>query len=172
MKDCKLKIGDIILSNSHQKFPKLIAKWTDGKWTHASVYVGLFRGEKMVIESAIGGVQFSSLRKYKGRDICVMRSELDSEDINDVIEAAKEDIGKGFDYMGLFGYALSDIIFVLTKKRKKYENAEKYFCSELIKHHFEHSGSLDLSWKPSCNTSPMDLYYSESLKEIYTGRCI
>jgi len=58
------------------------------------------------------------------------------------------------------------VVWSITGKRKQYDDAEDRFCSELVKHHFEHTGKIDLTGKPSANTSPMDLYRSLLLMHI------
>lgn len=170
MKYEDLQKGDILLTKHDANLiGRVIADYTCGEWTHAMIYAGTWRGHHMVLESHYGGVKYTTLEAYirKGFDIAVMRSNLSEKELSDVLKAAEQDLGKGYDYKGLFGYLVSDAFWSVLGARKEYHSAEKLFCSELVKHHFEHAGGVDLSGKPSSNTSPMDLKRSDSL--IFLG---
>lgn len=164
-----LKKGDILLTHhSRNLLGDLISAWTGGEWSHAMIYAGEWHGHHMILESHYGGVKYTTLETYlkQGYNIAILRSELDVDTINKVISAAEQEIGLGYDYKGLVGYLFSDIIWKATGIRKQYDDAEDRFCSELVKHHFEHTGGLDISGKPSANTSPMDLWNGEGLLKI------
>lgn len=164
-----LKKGDILLTHhSRNLVGGLIERWTGGEWTHAMIYAGEWHGHHMILESHYGGVKYTTLETYlkQGYKLAVLRSGLDATFIDKVISAAEEEIGLGYDYKGLVGYLWADVVWSITGKRKQYDDAEDRFCSELVKHHFEHTGKLDLTGKPSANTSPMDLYRSLLLMHI------
>jgi uncharacterized protein YycO len=148
---------DILFVHTHL-IPSAVVRW----WTNSMFdHVELCLGDGTSIGSRpSGGVQIRdlslvnnekhnwSLLRYKGK--------LSKKQQNEIINFAKKQIGKKYDWWGVFGLAL-------TKDISK--NSE-WFCSELINTTFAKNGAILVPRKSSSRTVPELLYQSLALNVI------
>lgn len=171
MRKKDLNLGDIILTSNDSGFlGEAISRVTGGRWTHAMMYAGKWRGRHWVLESNYGGVGYSTFKTLKDKEFCVLRSDLKKKTLKEIIKSAEGNFDEPYDYKGLVGYLRTDIFYKCTGKVIRRDKRDAWFCSELVHHHYKHAGGLALVDKPSYYVSPMDLFRSEYLEVMYIGR--
>ena len=100
-----------------------------------------------------GGVRFHSLRepKYYTR---IERFEVVAPD--EVLEYALSQAGKPYDWAGIFGY---------VARNRRWEDEDKWFCSELAAWAFQKAGKPLLN-ETSYRITPRDVLISPLLKPV------
>lgn len=100
-----------------------------------------------------GGVQYHDLHKpsYYTR---VERYEVDAPD--SVLDFAKSQIGKPYDWAGIFG---------VVARNRSWERDDRWFCSELAAWSFQQAG-VPLLHEVSYRITPRDVLISPLLKPV------
>lgn len=161
MLEDKLKPGDVILVGKPSPIGFLIEKFTKGPYTHSALYIG----DGNIIESAWNGVVMTTLDKYENYPYkTAMRHKTANKNLLQAsIQWAYSQVGKGYDYLGLFGIANS---LILRKDYNALDDKDKYWCSELIADAFIKS-SIDVDFSPDTwKVSPNDFYRSNFMTEV------
>lgn len=137
MKD-KNKILIIFGRNNHiLSWAIRLFEWS--RWSHC----GIVDGDYVIEATAFGGVVRTPLRTFKKRYRRFEFAYLPCDDSEKVIERAKQEIGKKYDYLAIFG-----IFF-----RRGWNDKDKWFCSELVAY-----ASGIFRYKRISRVTPEDLY--------------
>lgn len=132
-----------------------IKTWSD--ISHTSAFLP---GGEEVIEAWGKGVVRRPWREghTKGTRIDLLECRCSGEQAQAFYIFLYDQIGKGYDFRGIMGFALSSEI----------QNKDRWFCSELIFAAALHAGVELLSRVPAHKVSPGLLHYSPALKYIKT----
>lgn len=175
-----LKKGDILVSTTNATVSSVIRVGTHSIVSHAMLYIG--DGE--VIEAVGEGVKINSLHNniitHGYRNVMAYRlPSLTSERAISVVNYALSQKGKAYDFGGLVGAAEnSDPVFMRSNPVSSYilhpfafpaqmgvhllgrtgafQDANKYFCSELVFESFERSG-INLLGHPAYQSYPQQI---------------
>ncbi len=121
-----LLVGDVLLVKGHNVLSKIISFATKSPYTHAACYMG----RDLVVESTFGGVQVNSIYDYSKKEYDVFRHPTAKpEELNDAVTWMCQQVGKGYDYLGLGGIGIS-----IIKKidHNNFDKPNRYWCSELV----------------------------------------
>lgn len=131
----------------------LIKRFTFGDYSHVSFVFEYPDGALEEIESIQGkGVHSQEFEKTDKCDLFLV--ECTDEQIEAVYDAANSLIGCKYDWTGIWGF------FV----RKKRENPNKWFCSELVSHCLAQAGII-LQNLPSFKQNPVIVCASTVIKK-------
>lgn len=135
-------------------FLSRLIRWkTWGKWSHASILTPDFK----IYESWTTGVRkVDDYRQDQTPGTVVHFFDvigLTDEQSEKVIEFCNKQLGKKYDFWGIFGFLF----------RKKYESSNKWFCSELVYAAFKYAGVELLNDIEAYKVSPTHLSYSPFL---------
>ncbi len=159
-----LTAGDVIVIEG--KTPLVsggIKLITNSQWSHSSMCIG----DNYTIESDWGGVQINHIRKFNRYNYCVYRhKQATVSDIEEAIEWSKKQIGKRYDFWGMFGIVFSKLRPI---KDNKLDDKNLYWCSELIADAYRIAGLEVCDGKETWEISPADFARSEDFSKIYEG---
>jgi len=151
---------DIVFVHSYH-IPSATVRW----WTNS-----LFDHVEIVVDDATsigsrprGGVQIHPFSVFDNRKICdwtLMRysGNLSKNTKNGIINFAKSQIGKPYDWYGILGIAI----------KKNIEKESEWFCSEFVNTAFFKNNVTLIPRKSSGFVVPELLYQSLALDLIYT----
>ena len=121
-----LVTGDVILVKGTHIISKIISFITKSPYTHTACYIS----NDVIIEACFGGVQINPIDKYSKKEYDVYRHPTaTTKKLNKAVSWMNQQIGKGYDYLGLGG------IFISLLKKIDYNNYDtpnRYWCSELV----------------------------------------
>jgi len=141
------KPGDIILSHGPYLISKIIRKVTHSYWNHAGIYIG---HGKQIEARKFGVVQSSYVDK--GEYTKVISKKLSKVQREKIVEYAKQQIGKKYDYMQLVS-----LFFIWLFHIGQVKNVKNHFiCSELVAEAYTKAG-IKLSRKPIVYVTPGDI---------------
>jgi uncharacterized protein YycO len=127
----KLRKGDLIISNARSFIGEIIKIFTNGQYSHVALHIK----DGFCIDSSWGGVQLKHISQFPSyhvyRHTKFSRSQMDT-----VIKWLISKIGKGYDFLGLFGIALA---ILKIKEGNDLDNKHRYWCSELIADAFHYA---------------------------------
>jgi len=151
-----LEVGDILLSRGEGTGASLIAKHTDGHFSHAMVNVG-----NSVIHAMPDGVYSKNPQRLlfdSSDDIRVLRVRggLTSQQKINIERIARAWVGAL--------YSKSEAIAVVVRKLRKPNNSQKQFCSRLVAQCYQEAGIQIVPNTDYC--SPNDLALSQMLHAI------
>lgn len=110
----------VIFGRSHTLASAAIRLFTWSRWSHCGI---IYRD--MVIEAtAKHGVTMTPLAQFKERYSEYSIAQLPVDDASAAISRALDQLGKPYDWSGVFGIVL----------RTDWDGSDKWFCSELIAH--------------------------------------
>lgn len=140
----------IVLSTSHKPASWLIRLMTFGEFSHVEV---LMDAETVLGASMLAGVQRMPLteriRKSSRYQYLEVKTTPDEERV--VRAALDSQVGKGYDYWAVFGWAL----------RQNWDTTDGWFCSELVTWAFREAGvHLVGQWAKVKRITPRDLFIS------------
>ena len=154
----KLKTGDILLVKGKGWIGKVISLFTKSEYTHSACYIK----KSTVIESYWGGVKLVNI-KTEGKYDVFRHETATPYQLRKVTEWMITQVGRGYDYLGLFGIGFS--MLGITKKNHL-DGKNEYWCSELVADAYLHAHiPLDVeedTWK----VSPADFSRSHYFKQI------
>lgn len=121
----------VVFSTSKHLFSKVIRFLTRSKVSHASISVHL-HGVPVIIESTVGGVKIYPRAKFEKENTLVYEYEV-LPDMYAELKRAIEDVGEGYDYVGILGY-IPVIVAKWFKKKVKnpLASANKMVCAEFV----------------------------------------
>lgn len=96
-------------------------------WSHCAIV----DGDKIIEAAASGGVRVRPLAELVAESSRHQFVDIPARDPASVIAAARAQIGKGYDWLGVAGIGF----------RRRWQDADRWFCSELIAWAFEAAGS-------------------------------
>jgi len=151
-----LEVGDVLLSRGEGTGASLIAKHTDGHFSHAMVNVG-----NSVIHAMPDGVYSKNPQRLlfdSSDDIRVLRVRggLTSQQKVNIERIARAWVGAL--------YSKSEAIAVVAKKLRKPTSSQKQFCSRLVAQCYQEAGIQVVPNAEYC--SPNDLALSPMLQAI------
>ena len=117
----------MMFTNSKTPMSPLIRAVTWSDFSHCVVLID----DDTIIHSDFHGVRIEPIKELQNRSRNWMIVEYECERPNDVIEACKTQLGKPYDFTGLFGIILRDIDL---------QDDSKWWCSELPVYGFDVSG--------------------------------
>lgn len=137
----------LIFSRSHGVFSPLVRAVTWSDWSHC----GILTKDNTVVESAfkLGGVVETPYALFTERVDSYTIVEMDCRDAQAIIDAARSQIGKPYDWTGLFG-----ILF----HNRNWQEEDKWWCSELIAWAFEQAGEPLFTPETRIRISPQHIY--------------
>lgn len=124
---------------------RLICWGTWGRHSH----VDLVLPDGRLLGAVPGGVQ---VRPYDPSVLRIERYQVDAPDA--VLDAAISQMGKPYDWPGVFGYAL----------RRDWQEDDSWFCSELVSWAFQMAGAPLLRAPDAWRITPRDLLLSPYLR--------
>jgi uncharacterized protein YycO len=148
------RIGDYGVVRSNGIFARLIQIGTVSRWNHAFVYIG----DGQIIEANPRGIEVSSVFKYP-LIAWNQHEELDAKERHIIVEHAKAQIGKPYNFLVIANLALRILgLKVLANTKLLYKMAQKdgYICSELVAECYKVAGA-DTSIKAPDLVTPGDL---------------
>lgn len=135
---------------------RIIGRFTWGRYKHISMAFveenGNIRGFQSNSKS---GVHFFDLDTVAGDGVDIFRVECNDEQAYQILNSAKSVDGSGYDHAGLWSF------FV----RKKRENPDKWFCSEVAAW-VCYSGGVPLQRLPAWKQSPMIVAASVAIDPV------
>ena len=132
----------VVFSRNHTPGSVLLRGFLWSPWSHCAVVDG-----GMVIEAAaFHGVRERPLRDFMGDATKAAMLELPG-DQEAVIAAARSQIGKPYDWQGVAGIGF----------RRRWQDDDAWFCSELVAWAFE-AGGRPLFRSQPWRVTPRDLY--------------
>lgn len=102
-----------------------VVTWS--QWSH----VEILDGDELIGANMFRGVSITPLRERLEVSSLVAVVDFPCADPAAVIAAARSQLGKGYDFLGLLG--------ILTRQRN-WQNTEDWFCSELVAWAFAEAG--------------------------------
>lgn len=96
----------------------LIRFFTWSKWSHAFIK----DGDHVIEAKAFTGVQRVPLDEALKHATRVATIEVASNNPEQILDAVRSQVGKGYDYMGVFGFLF----------RRNWQRTDKWLCSELL----------------------------------------
>lgn len=130
----------IILSRHHTVGSLILRGFLWSRWSH----VGIIDGDEVIEAIAWKGVVCRSLKEMIEESSNYEIREFNGDE--KVIQAARTQLGKKYDWAGVFGIA----------GRRKWQNAEAWFCSELAAWAFTASG-FPLFRRDAFRITPRDI---------------
>jgi len=133
-------------------------------WDNDPTHVAIKYGEEKIEAKPFKGVRKVHWRLYSPYSkvvVCKLKHITD-EQSKIVWSWLEEQVGKGYDYLGIFGFVISD---------PKIENPKRWFCSELSEAAFQRAGIIltPTSEYPSEVSPSMQFSFRNSWsEEIYT----
>jgi hypothetical protein len=156
-----LLLGDIILVRGAGKNSKLIAKYTNGHFSHAMIVLEHGR----VLEAITGsGVQLTSTLKLSFKDkknLVVLRCKFPDHETKTRVSKY---IATNYAHYQGRAYSLVGAMNSITSKKEDHTKGD-YFCSHLVAAIYSDSGFPLLEGSPH-KVTPNDLLDSELLQEI------
>ena len=155
-------MGNILMIKNSFWLSRFIRWITKSDYDH----VAIFMNDKYIIEADLSGVKKTPFEFYKNR---VEYKILSVKNISDfdryvVVEYAKAQIGKSYDYIQLICMGF----FYLIKKLRKIEpiDLSGWVCSELVAESFYEIGIKFSESVDPDNITPKDIYTSSIVKEV------
>lgn len=118
-----------------------VALWSS--WSHCAIV----DGDQVIEAAALGGVRARPLADLVAESSRTAVLEIPARDPASVIAAARSQVGKPYDWMGVIGIGV----------RRRWQDNDRWFCSELIAWAFERSGWPLFRGQP-WRITPRDLY--------------
>ena len=159
--------GDVILSyNTENLLSLAIATVTESKWSHVFLYLG----SGNILESVIGGVQISPLKKYfkPYYNLCLLRHKhITRRDANRVTKSAVKYVGYDYGYLQLFWYLFLRLIKRSEDPMWQMDIEDSAMvCSEAIAQAYQDVGLvIKPGFKPA-GMEPADFYESPFFDKI------
>lgn len=116
----------LLFSTTANPFSALIRAATWSRWSH----VALVDEDTVIEAAALQGVRRVSVISAVDRAKDIARVDLPCRDPEAVIQAARSQIGKPYDYTAIVGLSL----------RRNWQEPDAWFCSELIAWAFDAAG--------------------------------
>ena len=132
----------IVFTTDNRPGSWLIRKLTASRWHH----VGVSFGETVFESRATGGVQKTTLGEFKSRGQ-FSSYEVPVPDEKGSLDWLHTQLGKPYDWSGVFGLALS----------RRWQKPERWYCSELAAAAAK-AGGLDLVRRDITGVTPRDLW--------------
>ena len=159
--------ADIILTfNRDSKLSRAIANITDSGYSHTMIYIG----NGFVLESSVGGVQISPLKKYTEEkyNIAILRASISKADKEVVVEKSLELLGKKYGYLQLFWYLFIRLIGQSENPRWQLDiQPRKMVCSEAVAVAFGEAGVDVKKGFQDSGIEPVDFLESPWFKKVY-----
>lgn len=102
-----------------------VALWSS--WSHCAIV----DGDQVIEAAATGGVRVRPLADLVAESSRTQLLEIPTRDPASVIAAARSQVGKPYDWLGVVGIGF----------RRRWQDADRWFCSELIAWAFQAAGS-------------------------------
>lgn len=154
-----LQPADILLINSSKLFGTTIDVITDSPWCHAAMITD--PAKRLGIEARpISKVGFHSIDEYKGDALVMRYPNLTPDQQQKILQYAKEQVGKEYDYSAIFDELLR-YGFGISVKRAA--NHERFICSTLVTSAYLAAG-IRLTDQPLA--SPDDLFLSNKVTVV------
>jgi hypothetical protein len=118
----------VLFSRRAQPVSLLIRTFTWSAWSH----VEILDGEELIGADMLNGVCVTKLAHRLEIASHAAIVEFPCEDPAAVIAAARSEIGRGYDFLGLLG---------LVTHRRNWQSKDNWFCSELVAWAFAAGGS-------------------------------
>lgn len=177
--ESSLQKGDILVSTTNENISQIIRNITSSPVSHALVYVG----DGMVIEAIGSGVKLKTLEQATVASTIVVAyryPKITSGQQDQIVEFAKLQLGKGYNFIGLvrhpnfkiaddlcnsyagnnaalcknwFGKVLNGVDIVVNNKI--FSSKDEFFCSELVAAAYK-NGGLNIFSKPA-DTNPGEI---------------
>lgn len=112
-------------------------------WSHCA----LIDGEHIIEAAATGGVKFRPLAELQAESSHWTIVDIPAADPSAVLQAALAQVGRGYDWLGVLGIGF----------RRRWQDDDRWFCSELIAYAFEVAGSPLFRGTP-WRITPRDLF--------------
>jgi uncharacterized protein YycO len=141
-----MKTVSIIFRRSNLIGSRILKTVLWSEWSHC----GIIDGDTVIEAAAFHGVVRTSLEQFKadGTHYTIIDIHLDDETAEKVLENARSQLGKKYDYLGLLGIAF---------RNRHAEERNAWFCSELVAWAFEQAGH-PLVRKAVWRVTPQDIY--------------
>lgn len=133
----------LVFTRSHHPGSVLLRAFLWSQWSHCAIV----DGGQIIEAAANGGVRVRpliELTRASSRHVFVAMPCVDP---GAVIAAARTQVGKPYDWLGVAGIGL----------RRRWQDADRWFCSELIAWAFEQGGAPLFRGQP-WRITPRDLY--------------
>lgn len=154
----KLKKADIILVHGAGPIDTLVEIVTRSPWSHVAMVAD--PGENLAIEAqAFKAVQYRPVSAFKNQSIIMRIHDLTDEQREKIVEYAKKQIGKPYDYKAI----LEELERFEFGKAIEPEEPGRFICSSLIAAAYKSAG-IDLTDCPLA--APDDLYKSKKLAVV------
>lgn len=122
-------MGAVRVLFSRRRLPGSLAirlvTWS--QWSH----VEIIDGDQVIGANMVGGVSLTPLRERLEVSSRVALVDFPCADPAAVIAAARSQLGKGYDYLGLLG---------ILARQRNWQSTEDWFCSELVAWAFAEAG--------------------------------
>jgi uncharacterized protein YycO len=151
--------GDIILSYSGTILDSSVNLVTKSPWSHAALVADPVK--RLTIEArAFHDVCYHSLDDYRYNSIVLRVPGITPEQQNKILQYAKAQLGKPYDYQTILKELMR---FELGVKLKEEENPEAFICSTLVATSYLHAG-IRITDQPVA--APSDLFISKKLAVV------
>lgn len=146
--------GDYGVVRSNGIFARLIQIGTVSRWNHAVIYIG----HGLIVEANPTDVALSKVDKYN-LVAWNRHEELTEEQRLVIVQAAKDAVGKPYDFIDIVVLALRILGLKLISNNwlvQKLAKRDGYICSELVAAAYDKAG-ISLVNKPDNMVTPGDL---------------
>jgi len=154
----KLRKGDLIFSDHRSFIGEIIKIFTRGQYSHVTFHIK----DGFCIDSSWGGVQLKHITQFPSyhvyRHTNFSRSQMDT-----VVKWLISKLGKGYDFLGLFGIALA---ILKIKQGNDLDNKYRYWCSELVADAFHYANIPINVPKETPYVSPQQLSDLHNIKRV------
>ena len=146
---------DILFIKSNHIGGKIIRWWTNSQIDHVELCLG---NEKTIGSRPKGGVQIHDFSICNNSGWVILRPtiNINNEQKNKIIEFAKSQIDKKYDWLGILGFVLNSHV----------NDPKEYFCSEFVSECFVHGDIKLIPRKASSFITPELLFQSLALTPI------
>lgn len=142
--------GQVLLFRGRGLISALIRWQTRGEYSHAAIRVG----ENEIIEAWTTGVRLKRITDWKGIDVFQPFVPYRAKVL--AVSYAAQQIGKKYDFLGVLRFI----------SRRKRNNPNRLFCSELVFGAFAHAGWELLARSKAWEISPDQLKRSPLLIQV------
>lgn len=133
----------VVFTRKRQPFSALLRAFLWSRWSH----VAIIDGDEVIDATGENGVSVRSLSQLLGDASEHEIVDIPAADPRAVIAAARAQVGKPYDWLGVLGIGF----------RRRWQNDTSWFCSELVAHAFAAGGS-PLVRVEAWRITPRDLY--------------